>query len=102
MDDEDLVQAVLDGYLQHIPGRIGALETAIQNRNAEVAVREAHTIKGMAANVAGEAVRKLAHELENAGRSGDLHTMASRLVELKEQVSILNETIMSIEPQPNS
>jgi PAS domain S-box-containing protein len=94
-DDEDLVQTVINGYLQQIPKRVGALETAVRNHDATVAVLEAHTIKGMAANLGGEALRQLAYELEKAGRSGDLDTVASRLAELKEQVSTLNAAIMS-------
>lgn len=99
MDDEDLVQTVINGYLQTIPIRLSALESAINNQDAKVAEREVHTIKGIAANVGGEALRQISYELEKTCRSGDLNTVASRLVELKEQVSILDDAIMSTLPR---
>lgn len=49
-------------------------------------VREfAHGLKGAAAYVAAEAVRKLAEELEHLGRGGDLSTAASRLEQLENE-----------------
>ena len=93
MDDEDLVKTAINGYLQDIPNRISALETALKNHDAVAVVREAHTIKGMAANVGGEALRQTAYELEKAGRAGDSNSVTSGLEELKKQVSCLNEAI---------
>ena len=63
-DDEELAQKVLNSYLLDIPRRVSALETAIKNKNVTVAELEAHTIKGMAANVEGGALRQIACELE--------------------------------------
>jgi len=93
LDDEDLVQTAINGYLQDIPKRISALEIAVKNHDTEVIVREAHTIKGIAANVGGEALRQTAFELEKAGRASDSHAVTFGLLEVKKQVSCLNEAI---------
>jgi two-component system sensor histidine kinase/response regulator len=100
--DEDLAQVVIDGYLREIPKKICALETAVKNHDVTVAEREAHTIKGMAANVGGEALWQIAYELEKTGRSGDLNAVTSGLVDLKEQVRRLNAAIMSVITPRNS
>jgi len=102
LDDVDLMQTVLNGYVQDIPKRINALETAVKNHDAEVMVREAHTIKGMAAAVGGEVLRQVAYKLEKFGRAGDFHAVASGLVELKKQVSCLNEAIKFANASRNS
>jgi len=100
MNNGDLAHRVMRGYLQEIPRRIGALETAVKNHDVAVAEREAHTIKGMAANVGGGALRQIAYELEQAGRSGDFSTVASGLATLKEQVHRLSSAItFIIQPQ---
>jgi len=102
LDDGDLMQTALNGYLQDIPKRISALETAVKNHDADVMVREAHTIKGMAATVGGEVLRQVAYELEKFGRAGDYPAVASGLVELKKQVSCLNEAIRFANASRNS
>jgi PAS domain S-box-containing protein len=102
MDDEDLVQTAINGYLQDIPKRISALETAVKNHDTEVIIREAHTIKGIAANVGGEALRKTAFDLEKAGRASDSYAVASGLLEVKKQVSYLNEAIKFANAAGNS
>ena len=99
MDDEGFAQIVINGYLQEAPKRIIALEAAIKNGDINTAEREAHTIKGIAANVGGEALRQTAYELEKAGGSGDLPAMAAGFTELKEQARKLNEAIMSTHAQ---
>jgi HPt (histidine-containing phosphotransfer) domain-containing protein len=95
LNDGNLAQIVIDGYLRDIPKRVMALEAAVKDSNARVAEREAHTIKGMAANVGGEALRNFAFELEKASGVGDLPMVASGVAELKKRVESLNAAIKS-------
>ena len=53
--------------------------------------RQAHSIKGVAANVGGEALRAVAFEMEKASRAGDLNAAKARMVELESQFERLRQ-----------
>jgi len=50
---------------------------------------QAHKIKGAAANMGGEVLRKIAYELEMAGKTGDTEACAQLALELERQFSCL-------------
>jgi HPt (histidine-containing phosphotransfer) domain-containing protein len=95
MDDENFAQIVINGYLQEVPRRVNSLDEAIKTNDAATIELEAHTIKSIAANVCGEALRRIAYELEKAGRSGDLQNVGTQFAELQEQVQRLNAAIIT-------
>jgi PAS domain S-box-containing protein len=72
MDDEELAGTVVRGFLADVPRQIEALGAYLQSGEAAGAERQAHTIRGAAANVGGEALRGVAFEIEKAGKAGDL------------------------------
>jgi len=63
---------VVDGFLDNVMTQIGTIRQAITDGDGEVVRREAHSIKGGAANLTADAVSKVAFELENIGKSGAL------------------------------
>jgi len=83
MDDTDLVREVLDEFLKDIPHQIETLKSAIEAGDVETAHRQAHSIKGAAANVAAEALREVAFEMEKAGKAGDMDRMAAIMPEIE-------------------
>ncbi len=94
MDDGGLVKAILEGFLQDIPDQIQALKKCLATGDIPCAERQAHSIKGAAANVSGEAVRAVALEVEEAGRTGDLDAARARMGELEAQSELLKEAII--------
>jgi len=85
MEDEALMQVVAEGFLSDIPGQIEALQGYLEADDAVGAERQAHTIKGAAANVGGERVRVVAFAIEKAARVGDLRAAGEFMVELAAQ-----------------
>ena len=83
--DEGTLREVLTLFLADMPQQIGKLEEAIKVRDAETATRQAHTLKGAAANVGGSLLRECAAELEQLGREHRLDVMAEGLEDLREQ-----------------
>ena len=81
MDDEDLARTVAEGFLEDIPRQIEALRGYLEAGDAPGAERQAHTIKGAAANMGGEHLREVAFEMEKAGKAGDLEREFARLKE---------------------
>jgi len=83
MGDEELAQAVVEGFLLDIPQQIAALRAALQDANTVHAERQAHTIKGAAANVGGEALRAIAAEMEKAAKAGNVDAAITLVTELE-------------------
>jgi CheY-like chemotaxis protein/HPt (histidine-containing phosphotransfer) domain-containing protein len=79
LDDEELARTVLTGFLEDIPVQIQILKYYLEADNIAGAKHQAHTIKGAAANVSGEALRAVALEIEKS----------SSLLAIQEQVDAL-------------
>ena len=75
MDDKDLVKIVISGFLEDIPIQIKTLKDYLNIGDVTSAERQAHTLKGAAANVGGEALREAAVKMEKAGKAKDLAAM---------------------------
>jgi HPt (histidine-containing phosphotransfer) domain-containing protein len=56
-------------------------------------MRHAHSIKGAAANVGGERLRKVAADMEETARSGELSAVSYKMAELRSQFLQLQEAI---------
>gem|GEM_PF-1816205 len=89
MGDEGLALVVAQAFLSDIPLQIDALKGNLKTGDISTAERHAHTIKGAAANVGGEALRAVAYEMEKAGKAGNREAVASRVLELEKQFDLL-------------
>jgi len=89
MDDEDLARTVVGGFLEDLPKLIKALKGYLEAGDVPGTERQSHTIKGASANMGGEALRKVAFEMEKAAKAGDMKSVADRLPELENQVARL-------------
>ena len=68
--DEEFLMEVLEGFLDNVRAQIGTIHQAISSGDAEVVRKEAHSIKGGAANLTADELSRIALELENIGKSG--------------------------------
>jgi HPt (histidine-containing phosphotransfer) domain-containing protein len=93
MGDDELTRVVLAGFLEDIPLQIQALKDYLKAGDVKSVERQAHTIKGAAANIGGEALRVIAFELEKMGKSGDLDTVRKRMDELELQFERLKDVL---------
>ena len=93
MGDEELAAAILKGFLKDTPGRIEALQGHLAAGDARSADLQAHTIKGAAGYVGGNALHTVAHELERATRAGDLEAGRACLAPLEREFHRLKEAI---------
>ncbi len=85
MGDADLIKRIIAGFIKDMPKQIQALKKLIVQRDAEAAGKQAHTIKGAAANVSGLALSAIAYEMEKAGRAGKLDEVSTLFSELERQ-----------------
>ncbi len=96
MDDEDLVREVAATFLDDLPKQVVTLRASLDTGDLAVATRQAHTIKGAAANVSAEALRQTAWEMEQAGHEGDLARMADLLPDLDRQCDAVHEAMAGL------
>jgi len=87
--DEGFVVEVLYGFLDKVRSQINSMRQCISNGDAEAVRRDAHSIKGGAANLTAYALSEIALELENIGKSGVLEQGAEVLKRLEEEFSRL-------------
>jgi CheY-like chemotaxis protein/HPt (histidine-containing phosphotransfer) domain-containing protein len=95
MDDEDLVKAVAESFLEDIPRQINALRSFLETGDIGSSERQAHNIKGAAANVGGEVLRVVAYEIEKTAKAGDLGTAISVMADLEVQFDALKEAMVN-------
>jgi signal transduction histidine kinase/CheY-like chemotaxis protein/HPt (histidine-containing phosphotransfer) domain-containing protein len=94
--NRELVWTLLDIFVKDIPGQIATLKACLHAGDIAGATRQAHTIKGAAANVGGELLRKVAGEMENRGKAGDFSAMSAWLPEMEGQFRQLAETMEKV------
>ena len=93
MDDEELVETILQGFLEDMPRQLETLRHCLEAGDAAGVARQTHSIKGAAANVGCEALRALAFELEKAGRTGSVESLKPRFDEVAEAFEQLKQVV---------
>ncbi len=98
LGDADLVASILDGFLDDMPKQVKTLKGLIDRRDTEAAGRQAHTIKGAAANAGGMALSAVAEGMEKAGRAGGWKELAALVPELERQLDRLATAMREKKP----
>jgi signal transduction histidine kinase/CheY-like chemotaxis protein/HPt (histidine-containing phosphotransfer) domain-containing protein len=83
--DEGLLAEIINIYIEDVPKQLTALKEGLENRNAEEVHLRGHTIKGASANVGAILMRKVASEIEAAGKAGDLAKAAGLIEKIEEE-----------------
>ncbi|MCL4215559.1 MAG: response regulator, partial [Candidatus Hydrogenedentes bacterium] len=89
--DEELVKSIIEGFLEDLPRQMTALKSHVDAGDAESAGRQGHTIKGAAANTRCLALSAAAHEIETAGKAGQMEQVAAAMPEFERQYGLLME-----------
>ena len=93
MGDEELARPIVVGFLNDIHKQILALKDYLAHGDVPSVQRQAHTIKGAAANVSCNNLRDAALEMEKAGKGGDLERAAVLMPRIEEHFEVLRETL---------
>jgi HPt (histidine-containing phosphotransfer) domain-containing protein len=83
MGDQELVWMVIEAFLDDGPGQIQELEGFLRSRDLDGTRRQAHSIKGAAATVGAERLRKMAFAMEQAADAGNLEPVEAAMVEMQ-------------------
>ena len=93
MGDEEFAREVAAGFVSDLPALTNAMREEVAHGDLDSIWKQAHKMKGSAANVGGEALRDAAREIEQAGKVGDLARVALWIPELETQSDRLNEAL---------
>ena len=97
MGDKDFLKEMLELFTISMPVQLRALKAAIEEGNAETLQREAHTLKGSAANLSADSIVAAALRLEQMGREKDLTAGEQTLGELQAELASLEAYLSQID-----
>jgi HPt (histidine-containing phosphotransfer) domain-containing protein len=88
MEDAELAGAVIDGFLKDMPGQINILKIYLEQGDIAGTRRQAHTIKGAAANTGAASLERAAAKIEEAAGKKNLKEAALLFPRLGEQFDL--------------
>lgn len=94
--DAKLAHMVIDTFLKDIPRQIATLRGHLETGDGLRAEHRAHTIRGAAANVGGEAFCTTVLEIEKAAAAGDIDIAKDRMAELEARFQGLKEAMETV------
>ncbi|MCG8632848.1 MAG: response regulator [Desulfobacterales bacterium] len=86
-NDDELIQVVLDSFMQETPDLINNLTTAVRDQDADNIRSCAHALKGSAANVNAEQLKETAFSLEKMADQGNLESAGQMLATIENQLN---------------
>ena len=91
--NEEMARQVCQFFLEDIPSEIQAIQICLKSGDIPGVECKAHSVKGIAANVGGEALRAVAFEIEKAAKVNDIDAIAHYMTELAKQLTRLKVEI---------
>ena len=82
-DDVEFLKEILEGFVANVNGQIDILEVALAEKDGERIRKEAHAIKGGAANLTALELSAVAAELESLGRENRFDEVVGTFQRLK-------------------
>ncbi len=89
--DEDLMREVIGIFLDDIPGRIRAIEKAVERGDPDTVQAEAHAVKGSAGNIGASGLYDAAGRLETAAKAGG--ETAAAFLAVRQQFELLRPSL---------
>jgi two-component system, sensor histidine kinase and response regulator len=96
-----LLNAMIDLYMQHSSGLIGAIETAAANMQADALSQAVHTLKSSTANLGGTRLAAVAKECEALVREGGITQAAPIVLRIRKEYQEFCAALMR-ERSPNA
>ena len=92
-EDEIFVRSILEESLEEIPVLLKELQTLCRGEDCLAIRLQAHTLKGLAANISTPCLRESALRVEAAAKEGALQTVREFLPEVERQALLAQEAI---------
>ncbi|HIJ79711.1 MAG: Hpt domain-containing protein [Desulfobulbaceae bacterium] len=82
-DDEEILEELLDLFRDSSASDLAKIKNGVADRDSVAVADAAHSIKGAAASLGIEGIRRVATDMEKNGREGDLEKIPDLLVKLE-------------------
>lgn len=93
MGDQDLIQEVVDGFLNDMPRQLETLQDLLDHEQWVSAGNQAHKIKGAAANISAARMRRIASTMATAGKAEDGEAMRQMWSQLEDEAELLTRQL---------
>lgn len=95
-DDNDFLLEIISGFIQNVTLQLDIIDDAIHTGRPEIVGREAHAIKGGAANLTAFDLSNAASDLEKIGKSGILENSYESYKKLEKEFERLKKYVITI------
>ncbi len=89
----NVLNQLIDLYLNESPGRIAAINGAIQSHDAAKLAKAAHSFKGSSASIAARHVSRVCAELEAKGKANDWAGVDDLCAQLKVELDLAHAAL---------
>ena len=93
--DKEFEREVLEEYLNSAPADLEKVRAAIAAGDAPVTGASAHALKGASATIGAKGFAAIALEIEQAGKRGDLASIAPVFARLQAEFAALRQLLRS-------
>jgi CheY-like chemotaxis protein/HPt (histidine-containing phosphotransfer) domain-containing protein len=94
MGNKGLAAKVIAGFLKDAPVQLQILRHKLAKGDAAGVRLQAHTLKGAAATISGNALRKICSEAQEAAAAGELGRVSELLPRIEEQFELLHAELI--------
>jgi len=99
-NDKELINEILQLFIDTIPAQINSLKTAVEENDTETIQLRAHALKGAAGNISAEKLEKTAAQLETTQKEGKPAGSGLLLSKLLEEYEELENEIVKLLDSP--
>jgi signal transduction histidine kinase/DNA-binding response OmpR family regulator len=94
--DEELFKEIVRTFLDDAPLQVEKLKQALREENLSQIEKQAHSLKGAAMNIGGNALQAIAFEVELSGKKGDLKRNQELIPRLEKEFTRLQKALSSL------
>jgi PAS domain S-box-containing protein len=94
--DMELFRQLIALFIQEVPNQIKQIKLAIKANDPERITLFAHTIKGSAYNIRAMELKQISFDIEQAGKSNDIHLAASKIQALENTFDKLHAELRQV------
>ncbi|MBN1904862.1 MAG: response regulator, partial [Deltaproteobacteria bacterium] len=95
-EEKSLINNILNDFCEYLPDKLSALKDACAKNDSHLVKHEAHALKGSSGNIGAIALQKIARQIENWAKSGDITGIDTLITQLDEQSEILLTAIKGL------
>jgi two-component system sensor histidine kinase/response regulator len=92
-DDWSFLQEVVEVFLSDYPRLLEELRKASQERDGDLLMRAAHSLKGMLKNFQADSAAEVAFDLETKGKSQDFDGVRNQIKTLEKQITTVDQML---------